>query len=1672
MTANTDGVPQMTGACPWSTSAACVIVQFHRYISAPTVKGAMPAVGNITYTDDLSVASLFPNLSSADRSAITGNLTKYGPRLYQARPPEFGWFDAGFTESGTAAYSVVNSGTTVYTNSGGTRVDGTNQPVNGVVTGTISGADMSLSRIPTMHNSVALPDPTVAYAVAGVVDIVIPIATFTDFGAVSGRSYTLYVANSYQNFMATGLTDALGGTPTETSAQQPSSQGYTNGTWNDSRQLYIGIQIGRSGFGAGLVGSIGYPNSYGYNTSPFPGPPGNWNGFYHSGQVRVTQGTSVSTLLYLEAQDVTGPPKQAQVACASWTPSQMQLKSSSQYTSTADYTATGFPGVYALAQYWGTVSSIQVQYSATQGSSANGYTCADGTWYNTPSAADTAAGKADVTQSDGSVLYPGVARVRVLLVTTWPVAAGVPPNQYLFVGQQIVSATDGQTIIMYATYKVDMTGATVDPLVLANNATGWYTSTYATTAPSDTKGDSFIVTRALARHTQTVLTSTYNPTTGAYAASGSAKATATAAISYADGRQGDQVTFNLTPTLTDQSGATTTTGTVVLEDCLPSAFTLNSVLQNGVAVPASQIVTAPVGGTLPSGSTITCNMAQNSYVRVTLSVKINVAIPVVQLVTRVAITARPGAVVNTSVVSSAGVDSSAIGPRTTTTTVTLVAPETVSMIKQADASQVQVNRTGQTTNQGIAWNLALTNTIPNSTGLTNPVFIDVLPSTSAPSSYVGTLTLTKVTPTAGSPTLWYSATPASQVSTDPTAASNSATGATTWCNAASGGTRVSGAATGAACPASLSAVTAIRVSRTGTFLGGDALAIRVEMTPSGNATGNTYVNQSAGFATGLGKVAGPVNSTVTALGSALGDFVWDDLNGNGIQDAGEPGVAGVKVTLSGRDDLNNVVSGTATTDTNGKYSFPNLRASSTAGYTLTFDKSTLTPAGSSWTAATQGSDTAKDSNANVTTGATAAVVLPVSTTNNSIDAGLYWPATVSGKAWTDASNDGVIDAGEPALSGVKVCLTGKTGTGASLPATCTTTNTSGLYSFSVPPSDSAGYTVGFTAPTDALFSPVPATPSATTSRANPSTGLVTIGAVTSGQTVPNINAGFHWIANVTGVAWGDVNANGAIDSGETGMPGVSVCITGFTGANVNITSVLTGGANCATTAADGSYGFMVPAGPSYTLTFTAPSGHVFSSGTDSRVNTSGVISGVSVSGNQNTTVTGLDAGLYTSGSLSGVVWVDTNADSVHQASETGTVGGVGVCVTGTTGAGVNVTTVAANGGCTTTAADGTWSLTVPPAGSAGYTVQFSPPAGAAWIVSPTGVGKDSKANPAGQVLAVGVASGQHVVGIDVGLHQAAGISGTAWVDNNADGVINNADAGLVDVTVCASGTTGTGATLTGACTTTAADGTYSLSVPPSSAAGYTVTFTKPVGWFFSSGTNSVVDASGVKTAVVVASGGAAGSIDAGLYTTAQVSGVVWNDTNANGTMDMSETGYANAHVCISGDTGAGVPVSDPGGVTPYCVDTDATGQFSFTVPPSGPFGYSVLVAPTGLGWMFSPTTTTSLVASPTQSVVNSVGLASGIHVLSDVNVVGVNAGLYQKGTLAGLAWLDNNADGVINNADAGLGGVQVCVGGTQGSGVALPQQCVTTPAGGTYSFSVPPSDAMGYTLTFTPPASS
>ncbi|MBL0332925.1 MAG: DUF11 domain-containing protein [Chlorobi bacterium] len=115
--------------------------------------------------------------------------------------------------------------------------------------------------------------------------------------------------------------------------------------------------------------------------------------------------------------------------------------------------------------------------------------------------------------------------------------------------------------------------------------------------------------------------------------------------------------------------------------------------------------------------------------------------------------------------------------------------------------------------------------------------------------------------------------------------------------------------------------------------------------------------------------------------AALGNFVWKDYDRNGRQDALEPGIPGVTVTLC--DSANNVL-GTEVTDGSGQYLFDSLEPNKT--YIVKFP--TVLPDGCRLTSPNQvGVADSLDSDADGTTGSTTPVFLGPKETNLTLDAG-------------------------------------------------------------------------------------------------------------------------------------------------------------------------------------------------------------------------------------------------------------------------------------------------------------------------------------------------------------------------------------------------------------------------------------------------------------------------------------------------------------------------------------------------------------------------------------------------------------------------------------------------------------------------------------------------------------
>ena len=156
----------------------------------------------------------------------------------------------------------------------------------------------------------------------------------------------------------------------------------------------------------------------------------------------------------------------------------------------------------------------------------------------------------------------------------------------------------------------------------------------------------------------------------------------------------------------------------------------------------------------------------------------------------------------------------------------------------------------------------------------------------------------------------------------------------------------------------------------------------------------------------------------------LGDRVWFDSNGNGVQDTGELGAAGLTVSLKGAGTdgvfgtADDVVLKTTTTDANGKYLFDHLTAGQ---YQVQFTTGT----GNNFTGKDLGGNDATDSDANLTTGLSQVVTLAANEANLTVDAGLVaCKVNLGDRVWNDANGNGIQDTGETGVAGVTLQLKG------------------------------------------------------------------------------------------------------------------------------------------------------------------------------------------------------------------------------------------------------------------------------------------------------------------------------------------------------------------------------------------------------------------------------------------------------------------------------------------------------------------------------------------------------------------------------------------------------------------------------------------------------------------------
>jgi hypothetical protein len=110
----------------------------------------------------------------------------------------------------------------------------------------------------------------------------------------------------------------------------------------------------------------------------------------------------------------------------------------------------------------------------------------------------------------------------------------------------------------------------------------------------------------------------------------------------------------------------------------------------------------------------------------------------------------------------------------------------------------------------------------------------------------------------------------------------------------------------------------------------------------------------------------------------IGDLVWKDVNGDGIQNNSEPGLSGIKVKLR---SCNGIFVKATTTGSGGAYKFTDLPLDK---YLVEF----VLPSGAKFSPQRRGSKRGKDSDADPSTGFTPCVDLKTNADRSGVDAGI------------------------------------------------------------------------------------------------------------------------------------------------------------------------------------------------------------------------------------------------------------------------------------------------------------------------------------------------------------------------------------------------------------------------------------------------------------------------------------------------------------------------------------------------------------------------------------------------------------------------------------------------------------------------------------------------------------
>jgi hypothetical protein len=307
--------------------------------------------------------------------------------------------------------------------------------------------------------------------------------------------------------------------------------------------------------------------------------------------------------------------------------------------------------------------------------------------------------------------------------------------------------------------------------------------------------------------------------------------------------------------------------------------------------------------------------------------------------------------------------------------------------------------------------------------------------------------------------------------------------------------------------------------------------------------------------------------------------VFDDKDGDGVQDEGEPGLPNVVILLY----KDGVQVGETTTNDEGVYEFPDLVEGSYYIQVKNDPAYTFSPI------VDGGNRVSQD-------GSTDPITLKPGETANIWDVGMFLPVSLGNKVLDDLNGNAIQDIGEPGLEAVTVTLIKGSceSNGSCEEIANQLTAADGSYFFEgLPPGE---YSVQFVVPESYLFIPpsnlnmdiinngYPVEIPDYSSDLNTATGITSSHILESGEVDMTYDAAIFRPVSISGITWHDLNANGIQDNGEPGLEGSLIFLHNDDGDVVDMQiSWSDGSYSFDGLPPDGYYSVIMPPSPEYLL---------------------------------------------------------------------------------------------------------------------------------------------------------------------------------------------------------------------------------------------------------------------------------------------------------------------------------------------------------------------------------------------------------------------------------------------------------------------------------------------------------